>query len=232
MHWLHDVEPLTVEQRALLDLIPERDPAPLSPLTFEDWHRAVSRTKHHTMPGVDGFSQADLALLPPPLVEPLLRIFSWVEADGSWPKLLCIWLVVLLRKVPSGPVTWDLIRLISVAGLLYRVWSKMRTAAMVRRAESLASETVRLTLSTPSLWGLELDLIDNFVAARKPCSGFVLDILKAFNVVHHGLLRGLLQRLGFPGPVVQAWFKALACLRRQVLVGGWVYGDECATTAP
>ena len=221
-----DAESLTVEHRALLDLIPERDEAPLSPLTFDDWHRAVSRTKHHTMPDVDGFSQADLALLPPPLVQPLLRIFSWVEADGSWPKLLCIWLVVLLRKVPSGPVTWDLIRPISVAGLLYRVWSKMRTAAMVRHAESLASETVR----SRCLWGLELDLIDHFVAARRPCSGFVLDILKAFNVVHRGLLRGLLRRLGFPGPVVQAWFKALACLRRQVLVGGWVYGDECATT--
>ena len=38
----------------------------------------------------------------------------------------------------DGPVTWDLLRPISVAGLLYRVWA----AVMVKRVETLASETV------------------------------------------------------------------------------------------
>ena len=230
-YWRRDTDESIPESAVEhIERIQEREPLSVEPLQIEDWNKALKRTKLHTMVGVDGFCAEDLQLVPQKTLEGLLDIFRAVEAGAEWPKLCKQWLVVLLRKEQMGLLTWDLVRPISVAGFLYRTWAKARTMVMMRHACKLASPTVSPVLSTRSIWGLELDLLDSQVRKGTATSGFVLDITKAFNVLHRAMLKAIMLRYGFPPTVVAAWFKALKDMRRQVLVNGAVYGMSTATT--
>ena len=138
--------------------------------------------------------------------------------------------MVLLRKIPTGIVSWGSVRPISVAATLYRMWSKMRTTQLMTHARTLATSTVRPCLSTRSIWGIQVEIIAEYLASSiSPC-GLVLDLVKAFNVVCRPFLKSLMLRLGFQPTVVEAWFSCLDGLSRQALVAGAVYGTSKATT--
>ena len=230
-YWRRDADESIPESAVRhIERIQEHEPLIVKPLRVEDWNKALKRTKVHTMVGVDGFCAEDLQLIPEATLEGLLDIFRAIENGAEWPQLCKQWLVVLLRKEQMGLLTWDVVRPISVAGLLYRTWAKTRTMVMMRHACKLASPTVSPVLSTRSIWGLELDLLDSHVREGVAASGCVLDITKAFNVLHRGMLKAIMLRYGFPPMVVAAWFEALKGMRRQVLVNGAVYGTSTATT--
>ena len=182
------------------------------------------------MKGVDGWGFAELRLIPKAFVDILLLLFQWFEKVQAWPKVFSIWLVILLRKVPTGTLPWSSVRPISVAATLYRVWSKMRTRQLLAHARTLASVTVQPCLSTRSIWGIQVELAaELFVQGKSPC-GVVLDLIKAFNVVCRAFLQALMVRLGFPREVVDAWFASMHSLSRQTLIAGAVYGDSSSTT--
>ena len=230
-YWCRDEgDELPAEVGPYLERIGRHEPMVVPNLCLQDWKKALGRSKVHTMVGVDGFSVSDLQIVPDALVACLLDVFERIEEGSNWPTVCKKWLVILLRKEEQGLLTWGLVRPISVAGLLYRLWSKMRTMAMMKHACSLASPTVSPVLSTRSIWGLELDLLDRCVRVGVQASGFVLDVTKAFNILHRVLLKRLMIRYGFSEKIVDAWFAALCGMERQVLVGGAVYGSNVATT--
>ena len=195
--------------------------------------QVLKSSKPHSMRGVDGWSFAELKLIPRNFVDVLLQLFHWCEQTCTWPKVFQTWLAVLLRKVPTGIVSWKSVRPISVAATLYRMWSKMRTAQLMQHARTLATSTVRPCLSTRSIWGFQVELIAEFLSnSISPC-GLVLDLIKAFNdfnVICRPFLQALMLRLGFQPTIVLAWFSCLQGLSRQALVAGAVYGTSHAST--
>ena len=98
-------------------------------------------------------SFAELRLILRSFVEVLLQLFNWFEHTRTWPKVFQTWLVVLLRKVPTGIVSWGSVRPISVAATLYRMCAKMRTRHLLSHARTLASATVRPCLSIRGPFG-------------------------------------------------------------------------------
>lgn len=68
----------------------------------------------------------EVRLLPEPAVLPLLSLLAEIESLQELPVPLT--LVVLLSKAPTVP-TWKDVRPISVAAMIYRVWSRIRTRA-------------------------------------------------------------------------------------------------------
>ena len=222
--------PLPPGSQAYVGLVPQVPAASLVPLDFSLWTQALRSSKPTSMRGVDGWSFAELRLIPQGFVEVLLQLFHWCEQTCTWPRVFQTWLVVLLRKIPTGIVSWGSVRPISVAATLYRMWSKMRTTQLMTHARTLATSTVRPCLSTRSIWGIQVEIIAEYLASSiSPC-GLVLDLVKAFNVVCRPFLKSLMLRLGFQPTVVEAWFSCLDGLSRQALVAGAVYGTSKATT--
>ena len=229
--WQRDAETaMPPGSQAYVDMVPQVPSAPLVPLDFPLWTRVLKSSKPTSMRGVDGWSFAELRLVPQGFVEVLLQLFHWCERTCSWPRVFQTWLVVLLRKVPTGIVSWGSVRPISVAATLYRMWSKMRTTQLMAHARTLATSTVRPCLATRSIWGMQVEIIAEYLAnSITPC-GLVLDLIKAFNVVCRPFLKALMLRLGFQPTIVDAWFSCLEGLSRQALVAGAVYGTSKATT--
>lgn len=230
-YWKRDeVGALPADALTYLEKVPQVEGVSVEPLDYSLWLQVLQHSKAHSMRGVDGWGFAELRLIPKAFVDILLLLFQWCEKVQAWPKVFSVWLVILLRKVPTGILPWSSVRPISVAATLYRVWSKMRTRQLLAHARTLASVTVQPCLSTRSIWGIQVELAaELFVQGKSPC-GVVLDLIKAFNVVCRAFLQALMVRLGFPKEIVDAWFASMNCLSRQTLVAGAVYGDSSSTT--
>eukprot|EP00435_Cladocopium_sp_Y103_P001735 s1756_g1.t1 len=154
-----------------------------------------------------------------------IPILQQVERCGEWPNQLSTWALVLLRKTSDPCPTWSMVRPITIAGLTYRIWSRVRTAQFMRLACSNAKPLVSPCLSTRAIWTFLSDLISRKVAAKSPLAGLALDIVKAFNILDRGLLRAVMVRLGFNAIVVDAWMSMLHQMLRTVLIEGSVNGS-------
>lgn len=196
--------------------------------TFKEWQDALASAKTSTMRGVDSWSPKELRRLPETLVRPLLDLFSAIEQGAMWPTQLTTWLVILLRKNSDPVPAWGGIRPISVAGLVYRIWSRIRVKHFLHHVERFAPPLVNPRLSTKAIWCMLADYFDRATQQRRPLCGVVLDIIKAFNVLHRELLLLLFNKLGFDTDVSTAWVRALNDMRRCVLVSGMSYGSSAA----
>ena len=102
-YWQRDAtDELPPGSQEFLDLVAQVDSAPLKPLDYDLWQRVVRAAKPNSMRGVDGWSFAELKMVPRAFVEVLLQLYSWFEQVEAWPRVFKVWLVILLRKVPEG----------------------------------------------------------------------------------------------------------------------------------
>ena len=231
VYWQRDdSDDLPAGSQEFLDMVSQVEPSPPKCLDYDIWHRVLRSSKSTSMRGVDGWSFAELKLIPRAFVEVLLQLFAWFEQVEAWPRVFQIWLVVLLRKVPEGILPWSSVRPISVAATLYRTWAKMRTQHLLDHARTLCTATVQPCLSTRSIWGMQVELTAEYLMQQVSPCGVVLDLIKAFNVVCRAFLRALMLRLGFPPGVINAWFASMKGLCRQALVAGAVHGSAVSTT--
>ena len=178
------------------------------PLTLSHWHQALRTSKSSTMCGTDNWCIPGLKLLPDSLASILLDIYNSVETSGiSWPVQLSNWLLVVLRKTECDTPDWTLLRPISVAGILYRLWARMRTVDCMRHCKSFRTPLVAPNLSTRAIWYFLSDYLDQqYTLGRRPC-GVVLDIIKRFNILSRDVVYDIMVTLGFPERVLGAWFR-------------------------
>ena len=223
-------DPVDVPSVQLLNDLPQFPQVHLPPLSLCDWRDAVKSAKTRTMRGIDGWTATELRWLPDSVVTLLLLLFDQVRQSREWPKQLTTWLLILLRKSPVPSPDWSLIRPISVAGLIYRIWSRMQTRRLMAHARSLSDMLVSPALSTKAIWTFLADLISHRISEGRSLCGFVLDIVKCFNVLDRHLLKALFDRFGFDQSVTDQWMIALQGLSRSVLISGYSYGHSVSNT--
>ena len=214
----------------IISSVPSVPVSRLPPIRFDQWREALTGTKAHTMRGIDSWSPRELKSLPESMVAPLLALFQAIEGGLSWPRQLTTWLVVLLRKTNAPVPTWGEIRPISVSGLVYRIWSRIRTRQFLVHTKQYAPSLVNPRLSTRAIWTFLADYCDRATQRRRPLCGVVLDIIKAFNVLNRHFVLALLQHLGYDPRVASAWIGALNGMKRHVLVQGMSCGESTSTT--
>jgi hypothetical protein len=223
----------TVEDDAIQEVMQAMPNFPqmvFPPLQLQDWKRALRSARKRTMRGADGWSVQELLWLSDEFTSLLLRIFQRAEQLACCPEQLSTWVLVLLRKTDDACPGWSLIRPITIAGISYRIWSRVRTAQFMRHAKEISEPLVSPRLSTRAIWTFLSDLISRKVAAQGSLAGLVLDITKCFNILDRRLLRALMIHFGFPALVVDAWMAMLGQLNRTVLVEGSVYGKASSIT--
>ena len=226
-----DPDEVCTEHVPFLDALEATPEVDFGPLTISHWHHALRTSKSSTMCGTDNWCIPDLKLLPDSLASILLDIYNSVETSGiSWPVQLSNWLLVVLRKTDCDTPDWTLLRPISVAGILYRLWARMRTVDCMRHCKSFRTPLVAPNLSTRAIWYFLSDYLDQqYTLGRRPC-GAVLDIIKCFNILSRDVVYDIMVTLGFPERVLGAWFRALSSMSRSVLVDGAVFGQLSAST--
>ena len=224
--WKTD-SPVDVESLGpTFEALPSFTEVQLPPLQWDDWSLALESAKKQTMRGVDGWSVKELSWLPFSVIQLLFQVFDQVMSSRKWPVQLTTWLLVLLRKTPEQSPDWSLLRPISVAGLVYRIWSRIQTRRLMVHARSLSSLLASPALSTKAIWTFISDLVSHRQSVGQPLCGLVLDIVKCFNVLDRRLLKALFDRFGFDRQITALWMDALAGLSRAVLIGGYAYGES------
>ena len=135
----------------------------------------------------------------------------------------------MLRKSNVSDIDWTLLRPISVAGMLYRIWARMRTKQFLAHCSTFKTSLVSPSLSTRGVWCYLADKLDSTYAQGHRLCG--VDIIKCFNAVHRRTLYKAMLRLGFCPNVLGAWFQALKQLVRSVLIDGFSYGHASSCTS-
>lgn len=180
--------------------------------SLDDWKRAIAQTKASSSPGVDGFSFAELKMLPDQILMHLVRIVSNLE---FFPPSM-----MLARTVPipkKGLMTADNSRPITILATLYRVWGKVCanrclahlgqhvssavTGMLPKRGAHDASYWMQMYLETQKFLG-------------RHCTGLTLDLRKCFNLLCRDKVAQLMINFGLPPRLVYKWLYSIRFLAR------------------
>ena len=181
------------------------------------WQRAVKSLKDNAARGSDGFSSGDLKLLP-------LRAWSDIQdlfdSFKSWPKVLGLCKTIFLSKVSCNPKPGDT-RPITIASILYRLWASVYSKVFLKAWADKLPPSMSGGLpgrgTEEVLSQLQLAL-EHAGTNNESVSGFVLDMVKAFNAINRELAYFALIRLGLPKTFVDKWKMALEGLRRSCCI--------------
>jgi ribonuclease HI len=179
-----------------------------TPWTIDAVRDVLRRMAKRKAAGLDGWSVAELRLLPDELLEMVVRLFEAVEDQGRWPTQLCAPEGLLLPKggaTNSGdpmdrrPIWW--------LPMLYRVWAAGRARLFARWRLSWPDGDGSLGAEELA-WELALDL-EAAEANGEDICGAALEWRKAFDNVPLSTLDSLLRRARLPNwvrrPIIAAY---------------------------
>lgn len=180
------------------------------------WKRAVMSLKANAARGSDGFSSGDLKLLPLKAWSDIQELF---DTFTDWPKVLGLCKTIFLTKVSGNPKPGDT-RPITIASILYRLWASVHSKVFLKVWANKLPPSMSGGLPGRGTEEVLTQIRIALEGANTTVSGFVLDILKAFNAVCREIAAYALCRLGVPKQFVLQWMKALTGLRRSCCIQG------------
>ena len=180
------------------------------------WKRAVMSLKANAARGSDGFSSGDLKLLPLKAWSDIQELF---DTFIDWPKVLGLCKTIFLTKVSGNPKPGDT-RPITIASILYRLWASVHSKVFLKVWANKLPPSMSGGLPGRGTEEVLTQIQIALEGANTTVSGFVLDILKAFNAVCREIAAYALCRLGVPKQFVLQWMKALTGLRRSCCIQG------------
>jgi ribonuclease HI len=198
--------PVPEEWLAELDALP---PFPArTKWTVDGIRDILKRMAKRKAAGLEGWTVAELRLLPDELLGMVALLFEAVEARGRWPTQLCAPEGLLLPKGGASEVGDPMDRRpIWLLPMLYRVWAAGRAQLFAEWRSSWPDGDGGFGAEELA-WELALDL-EAAEAAGEDICGAALDWRKAFDNIPLCNLDTLLRRAGLPdwlrGPVVAAY---------------------------
>ena len=161
---------------------------------------ALKGTKKRNMRGSCKFSTVELQKLPDDLIEKLVNILRLVENGACWPTQWMTAFVIFLPKVEDSHKPSEL-RPITVISKIYRLWARMHALQVITWASAnvapLIGGGVREVNPNEIMTFVQL-AIETHQTNSTHLQGLVLDIQKAFNNLHRGLLDAIFEKLGLP----------------------------------
>ena len=171
----------------------------LPPLSGSDLRSALRRSKPTSAAGADGWSHAELSLLPLGAWQAYADVWNSLERSQQWQHDLLTWSVALPKPGTAGTSAADF-RLINILPRMTRLALSARARTVLRLL--LPHLPKWLVGSVPGraasdLW-LTLSLrIGSSHLQNTPIAGLTLDLLKAFNALPRQVGHALLTTLGF-----------------------------------
>ena len=184
--------------------LPQWDCQDYTPISVDDFRGSIRSAKKWTMRGADSFTPTELALLPDSFLHSLLELYRVIERTGIWPSQLLRSSVVFPPK-EDGDIGWKGIRPITVAPLILRLFSRIRSRQLIARKPPVSLKYVGLQIPTIAHWSILLDQLHCAYQPQSVFSGIVLDIIKAFNVLRRKSIFLLANKAGVPADIIRAW---------------------------
>ena len=202
-----NIDQLEEKEHRLLNKITPANVMELPPISGELIKNAVNSTKISSSRGSDGFSTLDLKKLPIALFNMLAILFQHIELYGVWPERWTLAKTICLPKCSQAKSPYD-IRPVTVMAKMYRIWGKIRG----KQVAKILAATIPPEIGGPCK-GVAADMIalwtshkiERSFMEQQALSGVVIDIIKCYNTVPRGMLLKLLERLGVPSEVIQAF---------------------------
>ena len=221
-----------VIQRAaeVLDKLPTWTPYDGKPVCLDTFKMAVTKSKKRSMRGADKWSVREILQVPDVLLECLITLFQQIEDNGIWPTE---WIRAWVLFIPKGEeVTGpESLRPITILSRLYRCWARCHAIQVIRWASQNAPPLIGGGVRgvDPVVLMLSVQFQIECATAQSPCAGLVIDITKAFNNIHRGLLLAIMRRLGVPEWICIAYAGMMSNFTRHIVLDNTV-GDASRST--
>lgn len=114
-------------------------------------------------------------------------------------------------------------RPITIAGIPYRLWASAQAGVILKHWQSVLPPTISGGLphrGIADVVGIVAQALELASLEGRQISGFVLDIVKAFNAIDRRLAVHAMERMGLPTAVAVKWERALAQLERYFQING------------
>ena len=198
-------------------VLPRPPPMSVSPITVADWDAAVRRKSKKAATGPDGLSRQDLMNWPLTAKQLLVDLINRIEQGLSWPQQMVTGFVVALEKTP-GAETVNQYRPITVFSLVYRTWSSIRARQVLAHLQPWAPTTCTGNLPgkhSAHVWYGVMQEIEVAQLNGGRLSGWVIDLIKAFNMLPRCPILHFMSILNVAPGVMLAWGNALTSMERR-----------------
>ena len=195
------------------------------------WVHATRRLPKKKATGVCGWHNLDLRVLPEAALRDLASILNSPGLSGFPPELM-VARVAVLGKV-SNPTSPSQSRPITVLSNLYRLWARVFCQQVLLVWSYSLPPCIRGCLRGRSAQDISYwlqQVAETNILADIPCSGLVLDLRKAFNLLPRAPIGYLMQVLGVPADQVSFWLFSLSKLRRTFQVNNHLSTPLHSTT--
>ena len=185
------------------------------------WIHVARKLPVRKSTGVCGWSNHELRALPDAALADLAALFSRAGSAG-FPDWLMMARVAVLGKVQNATRP-DQSRPITVLSNLYRLWARVFCQQVIREWSLRFPANILGCLKGRSAADLAYwiqQVAESAIANQQPCSGFALDLKKAFNFLPRAPVAALLKKLGVPPRHVDFWMQSLQRLQRVFQVNG------------
>eukprot|EP00438_Fugacium_kawagutii_P020099 Skav232651 [mRNA] locus=scaffold2334:181157:185911:+ [translate_table: standard] len=201
-------------------------------VTWRDLQRICKNMKPFAARGADGFASYELQQMPDRAWQ---HLFELLESFNDWPDSLVSCKTHLLPKVDVDVTPKDT-RPITIAGIPYRLWASAQAGVILSHWQRVLPPTISGGLphrGTSDVIGIVTQSIEMAELHGKALSGFVLDVVKAFNAIDRRLAITAMTRMGLPMRVAAKWRSALRQLRRHFQINGNLsQGYDSSTGVP
>lgn len=214
-----DDESVICAAKHILDTLPSWNAYSGQPASISLFKQSLQGTKKKNMRGSCKFSTVELQRIPDSLIEILIKIFEAIEAGKAWPKQWMSAFVVFLPKVEDAKAPCEL-RPITVISKIYRVWARMHALQIITWASQnvapLIGGGVR-DVNPQELMTYIQFVIESHSVHCQSMQGLVLDIQKAFNNLHRGILENIFRKLGIPEWIIVPYCSMMKQVVRQLV---------------
>lgn len=225
-HWTRDAHPDQWEEEwkdigPVLNRLPDLPAKTFRPFTLELWAQHCKKLNRRSSRGGCGFSVVEMLSFPPLLIQQLFKIFDQCEQGMSWPSGWVTAKVCMLSKCENPKSPFDA-RPITVFGVLYRQWSRIRSREILQYMASFMP--VELAASTKGIAADAVACLITHVAETainkgESICGIGIDLTRCFNTIPRYPVVLALRKLGVPEAYIRAWKSMLNNMTRTLTIG-------------
>lgn len=224
-HWTRDLPPQQYEDDwkdigPILEHLPDMPEKAFTPFSLDVWNKHCKGLNKRSSRGGCGFSVIEMVSFPPLIVQQLFRIFEACEHGMPWPSSWVTAKVCMLSKCENPKSPFDA-RPITVFGVLYRQWSRIRSREILAYMASfmpveLAAATNGISADTVAC--LITHIAETAINKGESVCGIGIDLTRCFNTLPRHPLILALRKLGVPEVYIQAWSAMLSGMTRTLTI--------------
>ncbi|KAM4702914.1 WD repeat- and FYVE domain-containing protein 4 [Rhinophrynus dorsalis] len=209
----------------LPSLSPAQSATLQSPISAEEVQLVIGKLPIHKAPGPDGFSNIYYKKFSSILVPHLVDLFTYCGGEGSFPSSMLSAHISALPKPGKSPTQCSNFRPISLLNTDVKIYAKVLANRLQDLLPSLLHYDqvgfVRGRQASDNTRKM-VDLIQAAHSSNTECLLLAIDAEKAFDRIHWGYLRKVLERFQFPSPFIEAVFSLYSIPTARVSYAGFL----------